>query len=430
MGILRCDHPDIVDFIEAKRQKGMFENFNLSVAVTDQFMDDVRADRFFELKNPATGKTTGKLKAAWLFDRIVNAAWCSGDPGLFFVDEVNRKNPTPQIGTIEATNPCGELPLLAFESCNLASINLAKMVEDGRLEWDKLKDRVNWGIRFLDNMIDVNNYPLPQIEAITRANRKIGLGVMGFADMLILLGIPYTSEEAFTLAGKLMRFINNQSFNASFKLAEQRGVFPNFEKSVYAGQSMRLRNATVNTIAPTGTISIIAGCSSGIEPLFAVSFVRHVLSGTKLFEVNPVFERMAQEQGLYKEEILDEMARTGSLQTIREMAPELKRLFVTAFDVPPLQHVKIQAAFQKYTDNAVSKTINLPENASVEDVRAIYLKAHELNCKGITIYRYNSKDRQVLSFGSGRTDGDEPPQEFVTVESDYTGGCIGASCPF
>lgn len=300
MGILRCDHPDIVDFIEAKSRQGMFENFNLSVAVTDEFMDAVKADRFFELKNPATGKPSGRIKAASLFDLIVTAAWRSGDPGLFFVDEVNRHNPTPAVGRIEATNPCGELPLLDFESCNLASVNLSKMVDDDGLDWDKLKDRVHWAIRFLDNVVEVNNHPLPQIEAITRANRKIGLGVMGFADMLILLGIPYNSEEAVIMAKKSMRFINNQSFNASIKLAEKRGVFPNFEKSVYAARHVRLRNATVNTIAPTGTISIIAGCSSGIEPLFAVSFVRNVLSGTKLFEVNPIFEQMAKKRGFLR----------------------------------------------------------------------------------------------------------------------------------
>jgi ribonucleoside-diphosphate reductase alpha chain len=430
MGILRCDHPDIVDFIEAKSRPGMFENFNLSVAVTDAFMDAVKADRFFELKNPAAGKPSGRIKAASLFDLIVTAAWRSGDPGLFFVDEVNRHNPTPAVGQIEATNPCGELPLLDFESCNLASVNLAKMVDDGQLDWDKLKDRVHWGIRFLDNVVEVNNYPLPQIEAITRANRKIGLGVMGFADMLILLGIPYNSEEAVIMAKKIMRFVNNQSFNASMKLAEERGAFPNFDKSIYTGRAVRLRNATVNTIAPTGTISIIAGCSSGIEPLFAVSFVRNVLSGTKLFEVNPIFERMAKKEGIFRDEMLNEIARTGSLQSVKNIPPGLKRLFVTAFEVQPVRHLEIQAAFQKYTDNAVSKTINLPENASVEDVRSIYLKAHELKCKGITVYRYNSKERQVLSFGSAQKDALQPHGEFITAESEYTGGCIGASCPF
>lgn len=427
MGILRCDHPDIVDFIRAKSQDSLFENFNLSVAVTDEFMDAVRTDTFFEFKNPATAAPAGKIKAASLFEMIVQAAWKCGDPGLFFVDEVNRKNPTPQIGPIEATNPCGELPLLPFESCNLASVNLAKMVDNGKLNWDKLKDRVHWGIRFLDNVVEVNKYPLPQIEDMTRANRKIGLGVMGFADMLILCGIPYDSQEAVSIAKRVMRFVSNESFNASIELAEQRGVFSNFEKSVYAPRNVRLRNATVNTIAPTGTISIIAGCSSGIEPLFAVSFIRSVLSGSHLFEINPIFEQMAKKKGVLKEDILNEIARSGSLQSVNGIPSELKRLFVTAFDVQPLHHLKIQAAFQKYTDNAVSKTVNLPEDASVEDVRNIYLKACELKCKGITVYRYNSKDRQVLSFGSRQQAEDG---EFVTADSEYTGGCIGSDCPF
>lgn len=430
MGILRCDHPDIVDFIEAKSQKGKFENFNLSVAVTDKFMADARADRTFDLKNPATGKKAGQIRAKSVFDLMVNAAWRSGDPGLVFIDEINRKNPTPQIGRIEATNPCGELPLLDFESCNLASINLAKMVDGGKLDFNKLKDRVRWGIRFLDDVIEVNKYPLPQIQQITQANRKIGLGLMGFADMLIMLGIPYSSQEALKLAKKLMRFIREQSLDISVALAKQRGVFPNFDRSIYAGQDLRLRNATVNTIAPTGTISIIAGCSSGIEPLFAVSFVRNVLSGTKLFEINPLFEEAAKKAGLHAQDILGEIARTGSLQSVKGIPSELKRIFVTAFDVKPLQHLQVQAAFQKYTDNAVSKTINLPENASVDVVRDIYLKAHELKCKGITVYRYGSKDQQVLSFGVKEKNVPKSHREVVVADSEYSGGCAAGECVF
>ena len=429
MGILRCDHPDIVDFIEAKNHKGAFENFNLSVAVTDKFMADVRADRFFELKDPSTGKPTSKIKAKSLFDLITNAAWRTGDPGLVFIDEINRRNPTPEIGRIEATNPCGELPLLDFESCNLASINLSKMVDNGKLSWKKLKDRVGWAVRFLDNVIEVNKYPLPQNREITQANRKIGLGVMGFADMLIMLKIPYNSEVALKLAKKLMKFIHDRSLDVSAELAEQRGVFPNYDRSIFAKKNRRIRNATVNTIAPTGTISIIAGCSSGIEPLFAISFVRNVLSGTKLFEVNPLFEEAAKREGLYKEDILGEIARKGSLQTLNGISSELKRIFVTAFDVEPLHHLKVQAAFQKYTDNAVSKTINLSEEASVGDIREIYLKAHELKCKGITIYRYGSKEQQVLSFG-GRKQVAEPRREFVVADSEYTGGCATGTCVF
>jgi len=271
---------------------------------------------------------------------------------------------------------------------------------------------------------------LSEIRDITLANRKIGLGVMGFADMLIMLGISYNSEEALKLAGKIMKFIHEHSVKASVELAGQRGVFENFDKSIYSQDGPRLRNATVNTIAPTGTISIIAGCSSGIEPLFAISFVRNVLSGTKLFEVNPLFEEASKKEGLYREDILGEIARRGSLQPVKGISSELKRVFVTAFDVEPLQHLKVQAAFQKYTDNAVSKTINLAENASVEDVREVYLKAHELKCKGITIYRYNSKDRQVLSFGGGKKDVPESRGEFLSAEAVYTGGCAAGSCVF
>lgn len=430
MGILRCDHPDIVEFVEAKAAKGMFENFNLSVAATDKFMADVKADRLFELKNPVTGKRAGKIKAKSLFDLIVNAAWRTGDPGLVFIDQINRKNPTPQIGRIEATNPCGELPLLAFESCNLASINLTKVVEDKKINWEKLKNLIEWGILFLDNVIEVNKYPLEQIRDITLANRKIGLGVMGFADMLIKLEIPYNSQTALKLAHSLMRFIHKQSLVTSMRLAETRGVFPNFNKSIYAGKNMRLRNATVNTIAPTGTISIIAGCSSGIEPLFAISFVRNVLSGTRLFEVNPLFEEIAKKKGFYNEEVLSKIAKKGSLQSIRNIPDELKKIFVTAFDIEPTEHLFIQAAFQKYTDNAVSKTINLPENATVDDVAKIYIKAHELKCKGITIYRYNSKEKQVLSFGAKERDTLKQNREFVIADPEYSGGCAAGECVF
>jgi len=430
MGILSCDHPDIVDFVEAKIQKGSFENFNLSVAVTDRFMADVKADRDFNLVNPRTGKKTAKIKARFLFDLIVNAAWRTGDPGLVFIDEINRHNPTPQIGKIEATNPCGELPLLPFESCNLGSINLAKMVTDGRMDRHRLTETIHWAVRFLDNVIDVNNYPLDEIARTTVANRKIGLGVMGFADMLILLGIPYDSPDAVDFAKKLMRLIRTESIKASLHLGDQRGVFANFEKSVYKKQDKRLRNATLNTIAPTGTISIIAECSSGIEPLFAISFVRNVLSGAKLFETNPYFEKTAKQRGLHTGQIQAEIARQGSLQSIKGIPEDMKKLFVTAFDITPRQHVRIQAAFQKYTDNAVSKTINLPAEATVEDVRRIYLDAHRLKCKGITIYRYGSKDRQALSFDKARgpQSWDTPP--LFTAECEYSGGCAAGSCTF
>jgi ribonucleoside-diphosphate reductase alpha chain len=307
---------------------------------------------------------------------------------------------------------------------------VCKVDDKYQIDYPRLAGTIKTAVRFLDDVIEVNKFPLPPIEEMTKKSRKIGLGVMGFADMLIMLGIPYYSEEALKTAGNVMKFIHEQSIDASAGLAGQRGVFENFDKSVYSKGGPTLRNATVNTIAPTGTISIIAGCSSGIEPLFAVSFIRNVLSGTKLFEVNPLFEEAAKKEGIYKEEILGEIARKGSVESVKGVPAALKRVFVTAFDVEPLQHLKVQAAFQKYTDNAVSKTINLSEDASVEDVREIYLKAYELKCKGITIYRYNSKEQQVLSFGGGRKDVSGPQREFMSAEAEYTGGCATGTCAF
>jgi ribonucleoside-diphosphate reductase alpha chain len=430
MGILRVDHPDIVEFIEAKIEKDRLSNFNLSVGVTDRFMKAVEGNREFGLINPRTRERVKKVKARMIFDLIVNAAWMTGDPGLIFLDEINRKNPTPQVGTIEATNPCGELPLLPYESCNLASINLSRMIRGKTVDWEKLKEYVHWGIRFLDDVIEMNRFPLPQIEEITFANRKIGLGVMGFADLLIRMGIPYGTREAVRFAEKLMRFVRRESLEASRALAGERGVFPNFPKSVYARKNLRIRNATVNTIAPTGTISIIAGCSSGIEPLFAVSFVRNVLSGTRLFEVNPFFEEVARSRGFYRKELFAQIAQSGSLEKIHGIPAEVKRIFVTAFDVTPQQHLETQAAFQKHTDNSVSKTINLPRESTVEDIRQIYLSAHRLKCKGITVYRYGSKDQQVLSFGYQDRDRPVLQSDLLAVESDYAGGCSAGSCPF
>ena len=430
MGILRCDHPDILEFIEAKREKGKFSNFNLSVGVTDAFIEAVKKNRSFELINPRTKIKVKHINAHFLFDLIVNAAWHTGDPGLIFLDEINRRNPISQIGEIEATNPCGELPLLPYESCNLASINLSKMVKQNSLDWEKLKDRILWGIRFLDDVIEVNKFPLPQVKEITFANRKIGLGVMGFAEMLIKLGISYNSKEAVDFAGKLMEFIHRESLSASVKLAEERGVFPNFNKSIHKKNNLHLRNATVNTIAPTGTISIIAGCSSGIEPLFALSFVRTVLSGTRFFEVNPIFEETLQKRGMYSKELLARIAQCGSLQNMKEIPEEMKKIFVTAFDVKAEQHLKVQAAFQRYTDNSVSKTINLPTEATVEDVKKIYLMAHRLRCKGITIYRYGSREDQVLSFNYTEASQPSCKSELVTAESEYSGGCVTGLCPF
>ncbi len=428
MGILRCDHPDILEFVEAKLERDHLSNFNISVGVTDKFMEAVIHDKPYGLINPRTGKGTGSAKAQSIFDLIVNAAWHTGDPGLVFLDEINRRNPTPLVGEIEATNPCGELPLLPYESCNLASINLGKTIKRNEVNWEKLKEFIAWGVRFLDDVIEVNKFPLPQIREITFANRKIGLGVMGFADMLIRLGIPYHSPKAVDFAERLMRFVHRESLRASQSLAAERGVFPNYGKSVYTKRGLRVRNATVNTIAPTGTISIIAGCSSGIEPLFAVSFVRNVLSGTKLFEVNPHFEEIARARGFYSKELIAEIAQFGSLGKVRGIPADVKRIFLTAFDVNPREHVQIQAAFQKYTDNSVSKTINLPADATVDDVRKIYLLAYKLRCKGITIYRYGSKEDQVLSFGYRKTEAEVRGP--VLADSEYSGGCATGDCSF
>lgn len=430
MGILRCDHPDIIEFIEAKSEKERFSNFNLSVGITDKFMKALISDDNFNLVNPRTGKTIKAVKAKTIFDLIVDSAWRTGDPGLVFLDEVNRRNPTPAIGRIEATNPCGELPLLPYESCNLASVNLSKIVRKGRPDWVTLKDLIWWGVRFLDDVIEANKFPMPEVRDITFANRKIGLGVMGFADMLILMGMPYGSKKAVDFASSLMKFIRRESIAASMSLARERGPFPNYKRSIYPAKDMKLRNATINTIAPTGTISIIAGCSSGIEPLFAVSFMRDVLSGAKLLEVNPLFEEAASRRGIYNKEILSSIARYGSLKNIKNIPEDFKRIFVTSFDIEPAWHLKVQAAFQRHTDNSVSKTINLPQEATVDDIRHIYMTAYRLNLKGITVYRYGSKADQVLSFARPSGEKPRPAPEAVVAESEYSGGCARGACPF
>jgi ribonucleoside-diphosphate reductase alpha chain len=430
MGILRCDHPDIEGFIEAKLEERAFSNFNLSVGVTDKFMEAIGKNEEFDLINPRSHEKTKSIKARSLFDLIVYSAWRSGDPGLVFLEEINRHNPTPRLGQIEATNPCGEIPLLPYESCNLGSIDLSKFVKNGAVDWGRLEETIKWGVRFLDDVVEINRYPLPQIQEMTLANRKIGLGVMGFADTLIRLGIPYTSTEAVGAASNLMSFIHQASLRASSELAEERGVFPNYEQSIYPERNLRLRNAAVNTVAPTGTISIIAGCSSGIEPLFALSYVRNVLSGTRLFETHPLFEIELRRRGLYSKELMVEVGRVGTLQRIEAIPEDLKRIFITSFDVPPEIHLRIQAAFQEHTDNSVSKTINLPADSTVEDVRGIYTLAHKLKCKGITIYRYGTKKGQVLSFDS-RSEGErEEDLNFIMAESEYSGGCHSGLCPF
>lgn len=403
MAILRVDHPDIMEFIHCKKEQGTLNNFNISVGVTEAFMRAVMNDADYDLVDPRDSRVTGRLKARAVYDALVRQAWENGDPGVIFLDRLNRDNPTPALGAIESTNPCGEQPLLPMEACNLGSINLAKFVirEDDAavVDFGALKETVALSVRFLDDTIDRSRYPLPEIDAMVKGNRKIGLGVMGFADMLYQLGIPYNSEEALEMAETVMRTVQETARDASRRLAEKRGPFPNIEKSIYRDDEQnQLRNATATTIAPTGTLSIIAGCSSGIEPLFALSFVRTVMDNDRLMEVNPVFEAVARAHGFYSEELMNAVAQSGSIQGIQEIPPEVRRIFVTAHDVAPEWHIRMQAAFQKYTDNAVSKTVNLPREATVGDVRKIYDLAYDLHCKGVTIYRDGSKENQVLAF--------------------------------
>ncbi len=419
MGILRADHPDIIEFITAKTKEGFLTNFNISVAVDDKFMTAVKLDGDYELINPRNNEVVKKVRARDIWNLIITMAWRTGDPGIVFIDEINRHNPTPNVGMMESTNPCGEQPLLPYESCNLGSINLAKMVKDDAIDREKLEKTVNTAVRFLDNVIDINKYPLAQTEAITKANRKIGLGVMGFADMLVQLGIPYNSEEALKTCKEVMSFIQEKSHAMSERLADERGAFPNFPGSIY---KKPIRNATVTTVAPTGTISIIAGCSSGIEPMFAISFVRNVMEGTKLLEVNPYFEAVARERGFYSEELMMKIAKHGTLAGIDEVPEDVKRVFLTAFDIAPEWHVKMQAAFQKYCDNAVSKTINFPHDVDIKEVEEAYMFAYELNCKGITVYRYGSKAQQVLYLG-------DAVDKFVSADDEYSGGCPAPVCP-
>jgi ribonucleoside-diphosphate reductase alpha chain len=399
MAVLRVDHPDIEEFIRAKTNPLELNTFNISVAVTDEFMNKVKSRGSYDLSNPRTGQVVGQLDARSVFDQIIQSAWRNGEPGVIFIDRVNRDNPTPELGPIESTNPCGEQPLLPYESCVLGSINLAQFYRDSRLDYDRLKQVVSTAVHFLDNIIDVSQFPIRQIEQITRANRKIGLGVMGWADLLIMMGVPYDSDRAIQLADELMSFISREALKSSVDLAKMRGPFPRWRlENIYRqSQQPARRNATVTTVAPTGTISLIANCSSGIEPIYSVAYRRLSFASQELLFVHPLFEEYASEHNFYSESLVDLIAAKGSLEQIPEIPEPAKRLFVTTHEVTSEWHVRMQAAFQKHIDAAVSKTINFPHHATPQQVEEAYLLAYDLGCKGLTIYRDGSRERQVLS---------------------------------
>ncbi len=411
MAVLSVDHPDILDFIEAKRDMQLLNNFNLSVAVTDRFMDALERGTDYTLTNPRTGEPVRTMKAEEVFSRITASAWASGEPGVIFIDRMNEANPTPQVGAIEATNPCGEQPLLPYEACNLGSLNLAAMLTDApdgsrAVDWERIDRTVRSAVRFLDDVIEINRYPLPQIARMVEGNRKIGLGVMGFADMLFDLRLPYDSEEALHFAERVMSFVHTRARKASEDLARERGPFPNFRGSLFERQGLPAsRNATVTTIAPTGSISILAGCSSGIEPAFALAFQRRNIldDGDELLEMVPAFEKVAKARGFDTPDALAEIVEKGTCRGLHMVPPDVQRVFATSHDVSPSYHVRMQAAFQKFTDNAVSKTVNLPEHAAAEDVAEVFRLAYGLRCKGVTVYRDKSRDRQVLNIGGSKS---------------------------
>ena len=460
MGILRVDHPDIIEFINCKSDNNKLNNFNISVAITDKFMEAYLNGKDYDLINPQNNEIVGRMDAGAVFDLIIDSAWKNGEPGIVFIDKMNKDNPTPQIGKIESTNPCGEVPLLPYEACNLGSINLGLMVkeQDGEfvMDWDLLENTVRTAMRFLDNVIVVNNYPLPQIAEMVQNNRKIGLGVMGWADMLMQMGIAYNSEEGTSLATDVMSFIDYVSKTESVELAKERGCFNNFKGSVYedsnyfskkfAGKTSQkvndkmwaqldkdvqkygLRNATTTCIAPTGTISMIAGASGGIEPLFGLVFSRLIMDGTELLEVNPVFEKYMKTHGLYTEDLMNKIAKCGSVAHIEELPDEVKRIFVTAHDISPYWHVKMQAAFQQFTDNAVSKTVNFIESATREDIKKTYILAYKNNLKGITVYRNNSRQFQPMNLEKAKKTIEIKP---IEPSKDYnpTGEIKTVKCP-
>ena len=435
MAILRVDHPDIMDFIKIKADLTKLQNFNLSVALTNEFMAALKTDDDYDLINPRNNEVVKRQNARKVFKQIVKQAWLSGEPGIVFIDRINADNPTPQVGAIESTNPCGEQPLLPHESCNLGSINLARMFNDGSIDYDKLGKAVTTAVHFLDNVVDINNYPLPEIEKQTKANRKIGLGVMGFADLLLILETPYSSQKARDLAAEIMAFIDRTAYNASIELAEKRGPFPNFPESTYGTENptVPIRNATRTTIAPTGTISILAGCSSGVEPIFALAFLRRVMDDDELFEVNPIFESVARKNNFFSRALVKNIAHNGSCHNLEEIPENFRLFFESAHDITPHDHIEIQAAFQKYTNNAVSKTINFAHDATIEQVEKAYLMAYESGCKGVTIYRDGCRENQVLNIG--KTDTKQPaagaekptkrdrPQALVGRTYQMTTGC-------